>query len=257
MRLVRYRLSGQAVRFGWIMGDRVGPIDGVPFGDFRRLEAETPLDSVQLLAPVVPGKIVCVGRNYVDHAREQNVEVPEIPLLFLKPTTSLIGPEDTIYLPPQSKRVEHEAELGVVMGKRGRWIQPENANKYILGYTIANDVTARDLQRQDGQWTRGKGFDTFCPVGPWIETELDETDLQITCRVNDEMRQFTSTREMIFSIPQIIAFISACMTLEPGDLILTGTPAGTAQLFAGDTIQITIEGIGSLKNRVAAEVNQG
>jgi 2-keto-4-pentenoate hydratase/2-oxohepta-3-ene-1,7-dioic acid hydratase in catechol pathway len=238
------------------MGEKVGPIDGVPYGDFRRLEAETPIELVKLLPPVVPGKIICVGRNYLDHAREQNVEVPEIPLLFLKPTTSLIGPGGTIFLPPQSQRVEHEAELAVVIGKRGKRIQPEDARKHILGYTIANDVTARDIQRKDGQWTRGKGFDTFCPMGPWIETEIDEVDLQITCRVNGELRQFTSTREMIFSVPQLVAFISACMTLEAGDVILTGTPAGTEVITAGDSISITIEGIGTLENKVALETIQ-
>ncbi len=253
MRLIRYSLSGQDPRYGWIMGDRVGPIDGNPFGEYRRLEAETPLDSIRILSPVTPGKIIGVGRNYVEHAREQKVDVPEIPLIFLKPSSSVIGPGETIILPPQSKRVEHEAELAVVIGKKGKQIQLEEARKYILGYTIANDVTARDIQRKDGQWTRGKGFDTFCPVGPWIETELDETDLQINCRVNDEMRQMTSTREMIFTVPQLIAFISACMTLEPGDLILTGTPAGTAPLAAGDVISISIEGIGTLTNKAGVE----
>ncbi len=161
---------------------------------------------------------MCVGRNYVAHAKEQNAEVPEVPLLFLKPPSALIGHNDTIYLPPQSKQVEHEAELVVVIGKRGRWISPENALDYVLGYTAGIDVTARDLQRRDGQWTRGKGFDTFCPIGPWIETEFDPADALITCHVNGEMRQMASTRDMVFRVNQLIAFASSVMTLEPGDI---------------------------------------
>jgi 2-keto-4-pentenoate hydratase/2-oxohepta-3-ene-1,7-dioic acid hydratase in catechol pathway len=205
---------------------------------------------VKLLPPVVPSKIICIGRNYASHAAEHKVDVPEIPLIFLKPTSSLIGNNDKIILPPQSKQVEHEAELAVVIGKSGRWIDPENAEDFIFGYTIANDVTARDLQRMDGQWTRGKGFDTFCPIGPCIETDFEPSDSLITCRVNQQIRQMSSTRDMVFPIDKLIAFISSVMTLEPGDLILTGTPAGVGQLKAQDTIQIEIEGIGILENSV-------
>ena len=212
-----------------------------------------PLDRVRLHAPVVPGKIIAVGRNYVEHAREQNVDVPEIPLLFLKPPTTVIGPGAKIILPPQSKQVEHEAELAVVIGKRGRWIQAEEAFDYVMGYTAANDVTARDLQRRDGQWTRGKGFDTFLPLGPWIDTEFDPSDALVRCRVNGEMRQMGSTREMVFSIPQLIAFISSVMTLEPGDVILTGTPAGIGPLVDGDTVEVEVDGIGALRNSVGKE----
>lgn len=250
MRFVRFQTGDGQPRFGWYYDDYIGPIEGSPFSDYRRLEAVLPLDSVRLLPPVQPSKIICVGRNYVDHAKEHGVEVPEIPLLFLKPPSSLIGHRDAIVLPPQSSRVEHEAELAVVIGKRGRWIPPEEVNDYIFGYTIANDVTARDLQRKDGQWTRGKGFDTFCPVGPWIETELDPYDVLITCRVNDEIRQMASTRDMVFNIQQLVAFISSVMTLEPGDLILTGTPSGVGSLESGDQIAIQIEGIGELVNSV-------
>jgi 2-keto-4-pentenoate hydratase/2-oxohepta-3-ene-1,7-dioic acid hydratase in catechol pathway len=176
--------------------------------------------------------------------------VPEIPLLFLKPISAVIGPGDNIVLPPQSKQVEHEGELAVVIGRTGRWIAAEEAREYIFGYTVADDVTARDLQRRDGQWTRGKGFDTFCPLGPWIETDLDPADVLVQTRVNGEMRQMASTREMMFSVEQLIAFISSVMTLEPGDVILTGTPAGIGPLKHGDVVEVTVEGIGSLSNPV-------
>ena len=253
MRFIRYKTGSEAPRYGWIYEDRVGPIEGEPFGEFRRLDAEIPLHMIQILAPVVPGKIICVGRNYAEHAKEQNVEVPEIPLLFMKPPSSVIGTGDTIILPPQSSRVEHEGELGVVIGRTGRWIAAENALSYVFGYTVANDVTARDLQRKDGQWTRGKGFDTFCPLGPWIETELNPTDVLVQTRVNGEMRQMASTREMMFPVEQLIAFISSIMTLNPGDLILTGTPAGIGPLSPGDVVEVSVEGIGALQNSVAAE----
>src|SRR5512146_2111033 len=253
MRLVRYRTGSDAPRYGWVYEDKIGPIEGVPFGEFRRLEAELPMHVARLLAPVQPGKIICVGRNYAEHAREQNVEVPEIPLLFLKPPSAVIGPGDSIILPPQSRQVEHEGELAVVIGRPGRWIQADEALKHVFGFCVANDVTARDLQRRDGQWTRGKGFDTFCPLGPWIETDLDPADVLVQTRVNGEMRQMASTREMIFPVEQLIAFISSAMTLQRGDLILTGTPAGIGPLLPGDTVEVSVEGIGSLSNPVAVK----
>jgi 2-keto-4-pentenoate hydratase/2-oxohepta-3-ene-1,7-dioic acid hydratase in catechol pathway len=253
MRFIRYQAPNEAPRNGWLIGGRIGPVEGDPFGEFRREEATLTLEEVRLLAPFKPGKIICVGRNYIAHAKEHNVEVPEVPLLFFKPPSSVIGPGETIILPPQSQQVEHEAELVAVIGKRGRWIAPENAQQHILGYTIGNDVTARDLQRRDGQWTRGKGFDTFCPLGPWIETEFDASDALITCHVSGEMRQMASTRDMVFRIRQLIAFASSVMTLEPGDCIMTGTPAGVGPLLPNDEVEITIEGLGSLKNPVAAE----
>lgn len=250
MQFVRYQIGSDAPRYGWVFEDRVGPIEGAPFGEFRRLEAEIPIHMVKLLAPVTPGKIVCVGRNYAEHAREQNVDVPEIPILFMKPPSAVIGPGDSIILPPQSSRVEHEGELAVVIGREGRWISADQALDYVLGYTVANDVTARDLQRRDGQWTRGKGFDTFCPLGPWVETDLDPADVLVQTRVNGEMRQMASTREMMFPVEQLIAFISSVMTLHPGDLLLTGTPAGIGPLQPGDVVEVTVEGIGSLSNPV-------
>ncbi len=257
MRLVRYQSRVEAPRFGWLHEDRVGSLEGSPFGEFRRMEADHPLDTVRLLAPVQPGKILCVGRNYVAHAKEHNADVPEVPMLFLKPPSSVIGPGEPILLPPQSQQIDHEAELAVVIGKRGRWISIEDAVQHVLGYTIGNDVTARDLQRRDGQWTRGKGFDTFCPLGPWIETEFDPADALITCYVNrgerHEMRQMGSTRDMVFHVRQLIAFASSVMTLEPGDVLLTGTPAGVGSLLDGDEVEINIEGLGSLRNPVASE----
>ncbi len=253
MRFVRYQKSDQAPLQGWLSGNEVGPIEGSIFTEFLRLEAEDEISEIKLLPPVLPSKIICVGRNYAAHASEHGAEVPEVPLLFLKPPSAVIGHLDTIILPPQSQQVEHEAELAIVIGKRGRWIVPDEAENYILGYTIANDVTARDLQRRDHQWTRAKGFDTFCPIGPWIETEFNVTDALITCTVNDDIRQMASTHDMVFNIYQLIAFASSVMTLEPGDLILTGTPAGVSPLSDGDIVRITIEGIGTLENSVRAE----
>jgi 2-keto-4-pentenoate hydratase/2-oxohepta-3-ene-1,7-dioic acid hydratase in catechol pathway len=254
MRLIRYQSKKEPTQYGWVSNDRVGRIDGSPFGEFQRLEATLPLDSVQLHAPIIPGKIICVGRNYSEHIKEQKAETPETPLLFLKPPSAVIGPMQTIILPPQSQQVDHEAELVVVIGKRGRWIQPPDAYSYIYGYTIGNDVTARDLQRRDGQWTRSKGFDTFCPLGPWVETEFDPTDAMITCHVNGELRQMASTHDMIFHVDQIIAFASSIMTLEPGDVLMTGTPAGISPLHSGDVVEVSIEGLGKLHNPVALEM---
>ena len=255
MRFVRYQTRQSPPGYGWLLEDQIGPVEGSPFGDFRRQEATLPLAEVQLLAPTLPPKILCVGRNFVAHAKEHGAEVPEVPMLFLKPPSAVIGPGETILLPPQSRQVEHEAELAVVIGKRGRWIPTEQALEHVLGYTIANDVTARDLQRRDGQWSRAKGFDTFCPIGPWIETDFDPADAMITCHVNQDMRQMSSTRDMVFQIRQLIAFASSVMTLEPGDLLLTGTPAGVGPLLPGDMVEVTIEGLGALRNPVAAEAS--
>lgn len=256
MRFIRYQYKQEDPRYGWLLGEppdaSAGPVDGSLYQEFQRLEASMPLESVRLLAPVQPSKIICIGRNYVAHAREHQAEVPEVPLLFLKPPSALIGPGEPVVLPPQSQQVEHEAELVAIIGKRGRWIPPEEALGYVLGYTIGNDITARDLQRRDGQWTRSKGFDSFCPVGSWIETEFDPADSVITCHVNDEMRQMASTRDMVFNVRQLIAFASSVMTLEPGDLLFTGTPSGVGPLSPGDTVEVTIEGLGTLSNPVIA-----
>lgn len=253
MRLIRYQMGKEEPRYGWMLEDQVGPLEGSLFGEYRRLEADIPLRKVRLLAPVQPGKVVGVGRNYLEHARELGEDIPEIPAIFFKPTSAIIGPGDAIILPAQSRQVEHEIELAVVIGKAGRWIPPERSAEHILGYTVGLDITARDLQTKDGQWTRSKSFDSFCPLGPWLETDLDPTDILLTCRVSGELRQMASTREMVFSVAQIIAFISAVMTLSPGDVILTGTPAGVGPLKAGDLVESHAEGIGTMQNPVRNE----
>jgi 2-keto-4-pentenoate hydratase/2-oxohepta-3-ene-1,7-dioic acid hydratase in catechol pathway len=253
MRIVRYQYKNEPACYGWQMDEKVGPIDGDIFGEYRRQEATLPLAYVRLLAPVQPSKIVCIGRNYVEHAKEHEVEVPKVPLLFLKPPSAINNPGDAIILPPQSQQVEHEAELVAVIGKRGRNVTVETARDYVYGYTVGNDVTARDLQRSDGQWTRGKGFDTFCPVGPWVDTAFDPSDAVVTCRVNGQPRQMASTRDMVFNVNMLIAFISSVMTLEPGDLIFTGTPAGVGALEDGDEVVVEIEGLGKLSNPVAKQ----
>jgi 2-keto-4-pentenoate hydratase/2-oxohepta-3-ene-1,7-dioic acid hydratase in catechol pathway len=251
MKILRFRQTKDAPpAWGWLGDDRIGIIEGSPFAEFSREDAILPLESAEILAPVDPGKIICIGRNYADHAKEHEAEIPDLPLIFLKPPSAVIANGEPIVLPPQSEQVEHEAELVVVIARRAKWVRPEDTGDVILGFTIANDVTARDLQRMDGQWTRGKGFDSFCPLGPWIQTELDPADVLITCKVNGELRQLASTRDMVFPISQLVAYISSIMTLERGDVILTGTPAGVGPLKDGDEVSIDIEGIGVLTNPV-------
>jgi 2-keto-4-pentenoate hydratase/2-oxohepta-3-ene-1,7-dioic acid hydratase in catechol pathway len=231
----------------------VAEIDGHPFGPVRFTGQRWALPDVRLLSSILPSKVVCIGRNYVEHAAEHGAEVPKEPLLFLKPSTSVIGPHDVIRLPVQSKRVEHEAELAVVIGAAGaRRVDRADARAAIFGYTCANDVTARDLQRADGQWTRAKGFDSFCPLGPWITTGLDVSDVEVRCEVNEEVRQLGRTTDMVFDVPTLVSYISHVMTLLPGDVILTGTPAGVGPLVPGDTVTVSVEGVGALTNRVAA-----
>jgi 2-keto-4-pentenoate hydratase/2-oxohepta-3-ene-1,7-dioic acid hydratase in catechol pathway len=250
MKIVRYQTNGDVSKYGWMLDDKIGEIQGDIFGEYRRREAKIPVAEVKLDAPCIPGKILCVGRNYVEHARELGNEVPKVPLIFLKPSSSIISNGEHILLPPQSNQVEHEAELVVVIGKRGRNIIAETAKEHIFGYTIGNDITARDLQKTDGQWTRAKGFDTFCSFGPWIDTEFDASDAVVTCRVNGQMRQMASTRDMVFNVSTLIAYISSVMTLEPGDIIFTGTPAGVGILKNGDVVDVEIEGLGKLSNPV-------
>ncbi len=230
-------------------------IDGHPFGTIAFTGQRWALADVRLLSPILPSKVVCVGRNYlehiVEHSADGRAEVPKEPLLFLKPSTSVIGPGDAIKLPVQSRQVEHEAELAVVIGMQGaRRVSRDQAMASVFGYTCANDVTARDLQRSDSQWTRAKGFDSFCPVGPWIETELNPADLEVRCEVNEEVRQLGRTKDMVFDVPTLISYVSHVMTLLPGDVILTGTPAGVEPITAGDSVEVRIEGIGSLTNPV-------
>lgn len=212
------------------------------------------LAGVQLLAACAPSKIVCVGRNYVDHAKELGNEIPAEPLIFLKPPSSLIASGDSIVYPALSQNVHFEGELGVVIGARARHVPKAEAQNYIFGYTCVNDVTARDLQRKDGQWTRGKGFDTFCPVGPWVIRRQDVVfdDLRVRTLLDGEVKQDASVRDMIFPVDAIIAFVTQFMTLEPGDLIATGTPSGVGPMQAGSTITIEIQGIGTLQNQIIA-----
>jgi 2-keto-4-pentenoate hydratase/2-oxohepta-3-ene-1,7-dioic acid hydratase in catechol pathway len=252
MRIVRYQIKDEAARFGWLLEDKIGEIEGDIFNSYRRSKVNIPLEQARLLAPTQPSKILCVGRNYIEHAKEHGAEVPKVPLIFMKPPSSIIAKGEAILLPPQSQQVEHEGELVLVIGKRGHSVTAEQAREHILGYTIGNDVTARDLQRSDNQWTRAKGFDTFCPFGPWIDTDFDPSDAVITVRVNGQMRQMASTRDMVFNIGVLVAYISSVMTLEPGDIIFTGTPAGVGVLQAGDTVDVEIEGLGNLSNPVKA-----
>ncbi|KKK06833.1 2-hydroxyhepta-2,4-diene-1,7-dioate isomerase [Micromonospora sp. HK10] len=237
-------------------GLTIAEIEGHPFGQIQFSGARWALSDVRLLSPILPSKVVCVGRNYAEHAAEHGSEVPKEPLLFLKPSTSVIGPRDAIRLPIFSKQVEHEAELAVVIGAPGaRRADRAAAERAIFGYTCANDVTARDLQRSDGQWTRAKGFDSFCPIGPWITTGLDVSDLEIRCEVGRnpeemEVRQLGRTKDMVFDVPGLVSYISHVMTLLPGDVVLTGTPAGVSPLTDGDTVSVRIEGIGELTNPV-------
>jgi 2-keto-4-pentenoate hydratase/2-oxohepta-3-ene-1,7-dioic acid hydratase in catechol pathway len=212
-----------------------------------------PRSALVLVAPVAPSKVVCIGRNYAAHAKELGNAVPQEPLLFLKPPSAVLAPGGTVRLPADSQRVEHEAELGVVIGRRARHVSAAQALDYVFGYTCVSDVTARDIQRKDVQFTRGKGYDTFCPVGPHIETELDVTALDVRAFVNDAVRQDGNTRDMIFKIPELVAYISRVMTLEPGDLIATGTPEGVGPLVHGDTHDVVVQGIGKLTVRVANE----
>ncbi|AYF29246.1 MULTISPECIES: fumarylacetoacetate hydrolase family protein [Micromonospora] len=263
MRIARFA-HAKGMSFGVVEGEpEAGPqgltiaeIEGHPFGQIQFSGARWALSDVRLLSPILPSKVVCVGRNYAEHAAEHGSEVPKEPLLFLKPSTSVIGPRDAIRLPIFSKQVEHEAELAVVIGAPGaRRADRAAAERAIFGYTCANDVTARDLQRSDGQWTRAKGFDSFCPIGPWITTGLDVSDLEIRCEVGRnpeemEVRQLGRTKDMVFDVAGLVSYISHVMTLLPGDVVLTGTPAGVSPLTEGDTVTVRIQGIGELSNPV-------
>jgi 2-keto-4-pentenoate hydratase/2-oxohepta-3-ene-1,7-dioic acid hydratase in catechol pathway len=209
------------------------------------------LPDLRLLAPVRPGKVVCIGKNYADHAREMGGEPPERPVLFLKPSTAVIGPGDTIRMPLDSERVDFEGELAVIIGVPASDVPRDRAMQHVFGYTCANDVTARDQQKIDGQWTRAKGYDTFCPLGPWIETVLDPADLALRTDLDGEVKQDSRTSLLLHDVPTLIAYISHVMTLLPGDVILTGTPAGVGPMLDGQTVSVTIDGIGALTNPVA------
>ncbi len=249
MRICRYQFEGE-VGYGVIEDNLVIPIKGSVFGDFEFLDKSYRLEDVKLLAPTIPTKIVGVGLNYTKHAEELKMPIPQNPIIFLKPTTAIVGPEGKIIYPKGVGRVDYEAELGVVIGKPAKNVPPSEASDYILGYTAFNDITARDLQRSDGQWTRAKSFDTFAPIGPWIETELDPSDIEVKAYVNGELKQSGRTSDFIFKVDELVSFISGIMTLLPGDVIATGTPPGVGPIKPGDTITIEIEGIGKLTNYV-------
>jgi 2-keto-4-pentenoate hydratase/2-oxohepta-3-ene-1,7-dioic acid hydratase in catechol pathway len=249
MRLLRFRY-GDRIATGAVErgSNEVRVLKGTFFEDPLPTGEMVPLDDVHLLAPVLPSKLVCVGKNYAAHAAEFGMEVPEEPLLFLKPSTSVIGPNDPIPLLPISRRVDYEGELAVVIGRIARDVRAEDAFKYILGYTCANDVTLRDLQKTDDHWARAKGFDGSCPIGPWIETELDPTDVVVRTRVNGEIRQQASTVDMAFGVATLLEHITTFMTMLPGDALLTGTPEGVGPLADGDVVEIEVEGVGVLRN---------
>jgi 2-keto-4-pentenoate hydratase/2-oxohepta-3-ene-1,7-dioic acid hydratase in catechol pathway len=246
MRLVRFQADDKTFA-GRIEGTKILPLGAETF------PREYAIDEVRLLAPCSPCKIVAIGLNYRDHAEEMKLKLPDEPLLFLKPSTSVIGPGDPILLPPQSKRVDYEAELAVVVANTARNVSYEQARDYILGYTCLNDVTARDLQQKDGQWTRAKGFDTFCPIGPWIETDIDASNLAISLLLNGDVKQESRTSNLIFDTLRLVEFISHIMTLMPGDVIATGTTSGIGPMKHGDTVEVRVEGIGSLINPVRGE----
>ena len=258
MRIVRFTPpSGSSLGvdpiYGVINEDQIEVINGDPlYSGIQPRGERVPLDEVRLLAPVIPrSKVVCIGKNYVDHATEMGGEVPKEPLIFIKPNTSVIGPDDLIQWPRQSQRVDHEGELAIVISRICKEVPPEKYRDVIFGYTIANDVTARDLQKSDGQWTRAKGFDTFCPLGPWIDSEFIPGTQRITVHVDGALKQEGNLSDMVFDIPTIINFVSSAMTLLPGDVILTGTPAGVGALNPGGRVRVEIEGLGVLENRVS------
>lgn len=261
MRIARFT-TGDEPRFG-VVGERDGQsvvavLTGDPLYVGIELTGQShPLDVVRLLAPLIPrSKVVGIGRNYADHAAELAHDLPTEPLMFLKPNTSVIGPGDPIVHPEQTAELHHEAELAVVIGRICRDVPAEQVPDVVLGYTVANDVTARDLQRSDDQWTRAKGFDTFCPLGPWVETDLDISDLRVTTTLRtdgrDELRQDGRTSQLIFDIPTLVVYVSSVMTLLPGDVVLTGTPAGVGPMVPGDEVTVAVEGIGELTNRVVS-----
>jgi 2-keto-4-pentenoate hydratase/2-oxohepta-3-ene-1,7-dioic acid hydratase in catechol pathway len=251
VRIARVSYGG-GISFGVIENDEVAEIDGPPIGELRFTGKRAPLADCRLLAPVIPSKVIAIGLNYRDHAEEMGQALPEEPLMFMKPGTSVVGPDDVVRKPPECQRLDHEGELAVVVGGLVRQADRAVAAESILGYTVGNDVTARDIQIKDVQWTRGKGFDTFCPLGPWIETDIDAAGLDLEVRVNGETRQRSNTTNLIFDPPALVSFISKVMTLLPGDVILTGTPSGVGPMEPGDVCEVEISGIGILRNAIAA-----
>ncbi len=251
MKIVRYQ-EGSTSKCGAIEEGNVREMDGDPYGPFHLTSKIKKVEEVRLLVPCLPSKIVAIGLNYRDHAEEVKLEIPKEPILFLKPSTSVIGPGEAIVFPKMSRRVDYEGELAIVIKKRAKSVPEEKAGDYILGYTCFNDVTARDLQPKNGQWTLSKGFDTFSPMGPWIVTDLDPSQLEISTFLNGERRQHSNTKNLIFGCRTLVSYISQIMTLLPGDVIATGTPAGVGPLVAGDVVEVAVSGVGVLRNPVRA-----
>lgn len=257
MRIARFT-TGDEPQYGVVGGadgdEIVASVIGDPLYAGVELTGEQlPLADVRLLAPVIPrSKVVCIGRNYVAHAEELGHDVPKEPLVFLKPNTSVVGPYDPVVYPRQSSNVHFEGELGIVIGRICRDVPPERVADVIYGYTVGNDVTARDLQETDDQWARAKGFDSFCPLGPWIETDLDPSDVRVRTELNGELKQDGTTSLMIFDVPTVVSYITSFMTLLPGDVVLTGTPAGVGPMQVGDDVSVTVDGIGTLTNKVVS-----
>jgi 2-keto-4-pentenoate hydratase/2-oxohepta-3-ene-1,7-dioic acid hydratase in catechol pathway len=255
MYLIRYRSKSGPAHYGYLEGEVIGSVTGDIFGEFERGGTVGQLADVQLLPPVDPGKIIAVSLNYADRLRQARLPAPPLPPIYFKAPSAVIGPGAAIRLPAQSQTVQYGAALAVVIGRRGRWVSPEAAPHYVLGYTCANDVLAVDVADLDQAWTRASSFDSFCPLGPAIATHADPTELIIRCAVNGVTRQMTSTHDMLFTVPQVLAFTSAAMTLLPGDVILMGSPAGVGTLTSGDLVEVTIEGVGKLSNPVVGEAS--
>lgn len=253
MKIVRVDTDFDDITYGSVEPEGIRLHRGTPFIAWEPTETVIAWDQARFLAPVIPTKIVAVGKNYAEHAEEMGADVPQSPVIFMKPPTSVVGPLHPVRLPAQSEEIHHEAELAVVVGKVTRNVRIEDVGPHILGYTAANDITARDLQRSDGQWTRAKGFDTFCPLGPAIDTDVDPAEgLAVTARVNGDVRQAGSTADLVFGVGELVSFISSIMTLLPGDVVLTGTPAGVGPIIPGDRVEVEVEGIGVLVNPVVA-----
>lgn len=259
MRIVRFAASRE-VKYGLVdqttvRGLQYSPVDcpDVPLGAASLDGSAYHIDEVRLLAPCTPSKVVCLGLNYRTHAQEISMPVPDAPVIFLKPSTAVIGPNEDIVLPRSFRRVDYEGELGVVIGKKARNVAIDRADDHILGYTCFNDVTERIIQSEDGQWTRAKSYDTFAPVGPWVETDVDPDDVEVETYLNGVLKQSGRTSDLVFGVRYLVSFISEVMTLLPGDVIATGTPAGVGPMKAGDVVEVTIRAIGTLKNRVVAQ----
>ena len=256
MRIVRFAAQGK-IKYGVVENDDIRGLHGSSFARFEGPDSSFAPDGttyessgVRLLAPCLPSKVVCLGLNYRKHAEETKLPIPSVPLIFLKPSTAVIGPDKNIILPRLSRRVDYEGELGVVIGRRAKDVSQDRVKDYVLGYTCVNDVSERYAQKEDGQWTGAKGYDTFAPIGPWIETEVAPDDLQIETSLNGEVRQSARTSDLIFGIAELVSFISEVMTLLPGDVIATGTPSGIGRMNPGDVVEVTIENIGNLRNFV-------